>query len=142
MTGRSGERLGWLGGWTGGFLWVLILAIVWLVRGKATEGIVGLGLTGLALGVIFATAPWKRPTVPYWKLMVPLYVVLALTILWAVWSFGGMHHAGFSLWSLWPFVMVLVPLGTTGRRCWIDGDVPPPAAPTTSSTPSSARDVD
>jgi hypothetical protein len=38
---RAGEKLGWLGGWAGGFLWVLALAILFL-RGQLVDGLVGL----------------------------------------------------------------------------------------------------
>ncbi len=128
MTGRSGEKIGWLGGWAGAFCWVLILAIIWLARSRITEGVAGLALTGVAGGLVCTTAPWRRPTVPYWKLMAPLYGVLAVEIAWAVWSFGGFHHGGLSPWSLLPFLMVLSPLGSIGRRRWIDGEKPPPGA--------------
>ncbi|MBM3317340.1 MAG: hypothetical protein FJY75_05765 [Candidatus Eisenbacteria bacterium] len=128
MGDRSGERYGWLGGWGGTFLWVLILAVVWLARGRMAAGITGLALTGLALGAILSTAPWRRPGVPYWKLMLPLYGLLAVAVVWALWSFDALRHPDFSLWTLLPLTAALTPLGTIGRRRWTDGDVPTPGA--------------
>lgn len=33
---RKGEKIGWIDGWIGGFIWLCILSIVWLVQGKLT----------------------------------------------------------------------------------------------------------
>ena len=49
MASRAGEKLGWLGGWAGGFLWVLALAILFLLRGQLVDGLVGLALAGWAM---------------------------------------------------------------------------------------------
>ena len=37
MADRRQEKIGWLGGWAGGFIWVVILAVMLLVQGKALE---------------------------------------------------------------------------------------------------------
>lgn len=128
MDGRTGEKYGWLGGWWGAFLWVLILAVVWLARGRTSAGLAGLVLAGVALVASFVAAPWKRPSVPYWKLMLPLYGLLAVAVVWALWAFDAARHPDFSIWTLLPVLTVLMPLGTIGRRRWIDGDAPRPGA--------------
>jgi hypothetical protein len=121
MGKRLGEKAGWMGGWVGAFLWVFILSIVWLVRGKTPEGLSGLALICLAALLIFATLPWRHPKTPFWKLMVPAYVVLGLSVAWAVWSFGA-ADSGLNWWSLFWAVPLLIPFGVAGRRRWSDSD--------------------
>lgn len=122
MANRVGEKIGWVGGWTGGFFWILILSVVWLVKGMTVEGIAGLVLVGLAMALIFATAPWKHPSTPFWKLMVPLYVMLGVSVVWALWAFGGAEKTGLTWWSIWWVIPLLIPFGTAGRRRWSDGE--------------------
>ena len=121
MRGRTGEKAGWIGGWIGAFLWVLILSIVWLVQGKTPEGLSGLALICLAALLIFATLPWRHRKTPFWKLMVPAYLVLGLSVAWAVWSFGT-EDSGLNWWSLLWAVPLLIPFGVAGRRRWSDFD--------------------
>jgi hypothetical protein len=40
MTNRTGEKVGWLGGWSGGFLWLAVLSVVWLVQGLHARALV------------------------------------------------------------------------------------------------------
>lgn len=121
MASRTGEKLGWSVGWAGGFLWVGILAAVFLVQGKAAAGLAGLGLAALAAFASLSFAPWRRPTTPYWKLMLPLYALLALSVAWAVAAFGP-READLTWWSLLWLLPLLVPFGSVGRRRWEDGD--------------------
>jgi hypothetical protein len=93
MGSRLGEEAGWIGGWIGAFLWVLIMA----------------------------TAPWKHPRIPFWNLMLPAYVVLGLSLAWAIWSFGT-NESGLTWWSIFWALPVLIPLTTIGRRRWSDPD--------------------
>jgi len=118
MKDRNGEKIGWIGGWLGSFLWVLVLAVVFLFQGKRNAGIFGLALAGLGVFYILSCAPWKCPETPYWKLMVRLYAVLLAAVAWVVWSFGGWRAAGLSWWNLFLLLPVLTPLLTIGRRTW------------------------
>jgi len=120
MKNRNGEKIGWIGGWLGSFLWVLVLAVVFLFQGKWNAGIFGLALAGLGAFYILSCAPWKSPGTPYWKLMVRLYAVLLAAVAWVVWSFGGWRTAGLSWWNLFLLLPVLTPLFTIGRRTWND----------------------
>jgi peptidoglycan/LPS O-acetylase OafA/YrhL len=127
MTPRKGEKIGWTFGWFGGFLWIGILAVVFLFQRKWLAGALGLVLLGIILIVLTAFAPWRHPATPFWKLMLPLYAGLAVSIIWAVRAFGGLKAAGLRWWNvlwLWP---LFIPLGTTGRKCWRDGEDKPGA---------------
>ena len=44
MNSRRGEKLGWTLGWCGGFVWVVILAIVAWVQGKTLHAAAGLAI--------------------------------------------------------------------------------------------------
>jgi hypothetical protein len=118
MSDRRGEKIGWIGGWLGAFCWVVILAIVFLVRGNLPAGAAGLVLAGAAFLLVVLVTPWRHPRTPYWQLMAPLYVVLLLAVAWTVWAFGGMEASGWRWWHLAWMLPVLGPLLTIGRRRW------------------------
>jgi hypothetical protein len=123
MATRTGEKIGWIGGWTGAFLWVAVLAIVFICRGGAAEGAIGLGVALAAGAIVGFFAPWRWPRTPYWKLMLPAYAALAAAIAWTIHSFGlaALRAEGGSPWLFAAAVPLLLPLATTGRRRWIDG---------------------
>lgn len=120
MKGRTGEKIGWIGGWLGSFLWVLALGIVFLVQDKTNRGIVGLALFVLAVFFIFMFAPWRRPVTPYWELMLPMYFLLFAAAAWAIRAFGGWKVSGLGWWKLSWVLPMLLPLVTAGRRTWND----------------------
>jgi hypothetical protein len=122
MTDRKGEKLGWTGGWLGGFVWVAILALVFLFQGRTAQGLVGLALTGAAAGVIIRCAPWRFPRTPYWRLMLAPYAAFFLSIAWAVWAYGGLAAVGLNWWNLAWLLPMLIPLGTLSKRTWADGE--------------------
>lgn len=127
MVERKGERLGWIFGWLGAFLWVAVLAVVFLARGLAVEGVCGLALTAVAVLCVFAFAPWRKPSRPMGTLMIPLYLVFFAAAAWAIRSFGGWKAAGLKWWNLLVLLPVLIPLATAGKRTWADGARRPPA---------------
>jgi hypothetical protein len=122
MKHRSGERWGWLGGWFGAFLWVLLLATIRIGQGNTFEGVAGFLLGAAAVALIFTLAPWRFPRTPYALLLLPLYVVLAVAVCWALWTYRDVHGAGLTWWSLLWALPLLAPLLTAGRRRWIDGE--------------------
>jgi len=117
-TRRTGEKNGWTVGWLGGFLWLLILSVVRLVQGRATEALIGLGLFALAVGVILFFAPWRHPRARYWKLTLPLYSMFFGSIAWAVRSSGGWAALGLGYRSFFWVLPCLIPLWTIGGRRW------------------------
>ena len=120
MKGRTGEKIGWSGGWLGSFLWLLALGIVFLAQGKTRAGLVGLALFALAVFFVFAFAPWRRPDTPYWELMLPMYFLLFSAAAWAIRAFGGWKVSGLGWWKLSWVLPMLLPLVTAGRRTWND----------------------
>jgi hypothetical protein len=118
MTERKGEKMGWIGGWFGSFLWFLVLSVLWVVRGKVLAGLLGLGLFVLAGILIFLLAPWRYPQTRYWKLMLPLYVLLIGAAVFCVGIEGGFKAAGLDWFLLLWILPVMMPLVSLGRRCW------------------------
>ncbi len=135
MNKRIGEKIGWIGGWIGSFLWVAIMAIVFLVQEKPLESFMGFILVIAATWMMLFCAPWKRPDTRYWKLMTPLFVTAAVAILWALFSFGieRIKSEGLSWWHLALLIPFLSPLVTIGNRRWNDS----PKEADTNSTGSS-----
>lgn len=119
---RRGEKLGWTLGWTGGFLWVAVLAAVAAANGDGTNAAIGALISAVAIAAIVGLAPWRHPRRPHWQLLVPIYLLFAAAILWAVRASGGAAQAGFRGSSLLVFLPILLPFFVAGRRRWIDGE--------------------
>ena len=120
MKDRIGERIGWTAGWAGGFIWVLILSIVFLFQGKAEQGVLGIALSGTSIIVILYFAPWRFASTHYWKLMLAPYGIFFLCIAWAVWSYGALNTIGLNWWNLLWLLPMLIPFGSLSNRKWSD----------------------
>jgi len=117
---RIGEKIGWTAGWAGGFIWVLVLSIVFLFQGKTEQGIFGMALVGAAVFIILFFAPWRFVSTHYWKLMLAPYGVFFLSIAWAIWSYGGLGATGLNWWNLLWLLPMLTPFGVLSKRKWLD----------------------
>jgi hypothetical protein len=134
---RRGEKVGWVGGWTGGFLWLAILAGVWLVQGHPVRAIVSLALFLLAVVSIVTLSPWRHPDRSYRLLMLPTYVILFAAIGHAV-AVTGLEEIGLTWWSVFWLFPLLLPLVTAGGRTWNDG-APAPEPEDTPRTDEGTR---
>ncbi|AFM23765.1 hypothetical protein [Desulfomonile tiedjei] len=117
---RTGEKWGWIGGWLGSFIWILISSIVWLWQGKYLFAALGGGSFLMALALIFLLAPWKHPTMAYWKLMLPLLTLFVVSAVVFVLVSGGLQEPGNFSWSILFLAFLLLPLLNTGKRRWDD----------------------
>ncbi|MBF0106668.1 MAG: hypothetical protein HQM16_15250 [Deltaproteobacteria bacterium] len=123
MENKTGQKIGWTAGWMGGFIWVFILSIVFLFHEKYPQGLLGLVLTGVAIVTIVFFAPWRFPTTSYWKLMLAPYGMFLLSIVWAIWSYGGLESIGLTWWNLLWLLPLLIPFGSLSKRKWSDSNV-------------------
>jgi hypothetical protein len=122
MRPRTGEKVGWIGGWLGGFFWLAILSVLWLVQGESTNGAIGLGIVAAAVADICLVTPWRFPRTPYWKLLLVPYVLAFGAVAFAIHAYGGMEQAGLNPFLLFAMLPILTPLFTLGRRRWVDGE--------------------
>lgn len=122
MVKRTGEKIGWMAGWLGGFFWVFALSIMFLIQDKWLQGLWGFFLFGLAVLSILFLAPWRHPSTAYWKLMVLPYSVFLGSAAWALWSFGGLKVEGLDGWTLLWLLPLLIPVGVLCKRKWSDFD--------------------
>ena len=118
---RKGEKMGWVGGWAGAFIWVLALAVIWLWQGRLFSAIAAVLVLAVVVALIVLLAPWRRPATPYYKLMIPLYGVFFAMLAWALSSFGGFAVSGMRIWHMVWIVPCLIPFLTMGGRRWTDG---------------------
>lgn len=118
---RTGEKLGWVGGWAGAFAWILVLAILLGPRGQYAESLVGVGLAGLGFGSAIIWSPWRFPLTRYWRLMLVPYLALMASVPWAIWALAVPDKAPISWWLLPTLVPLLLPILSMGRRRWCDG---------------------
>lgn len=120
MKDRTGEKIGWTAGWAGGFIWVFILSIVFLFQGKTAQGILGITLVGISAFMIIFFSPWRFPSTNYGKLMLAPYGMFFLSIVWAIWSYGGLSVIGLKWWNMLWLLPMLTPLGILSKRKWLD----------------------
>jgi hypothetical protein len=118
MEGRKGEKIGWTIGFFGSFLWVLILALIFLMQKKLAEGFSGLLLTVVAVFCIVSFAPWRHPSTPYWKFMTPIFALFFAAAAWAMWAFGPAAASSLTWWDILWLIPVLLPLFMMGKKTW------------------------
>ncbi len=112
---RMNEKIGWIGGWFGGFVWLALLSAI---QNKINEGIIGLAIFLAAIVVINMAAPWKRPDTKYWKLMSPIYLLFFCSIILSIYLYGGLESIGLNWTSIFLVIPGLIPLVTVGNRTW------------------------
>ncbi|MCF7995452.1 hypothetical protein [Lamprobacter modestohalophilus] len=118
MQTRRAEQLGWLLGWAGGYLWILALALVFLVRGQLAVGLSGLALAALGYGAVVQGRPWRAPRTRYWRLMLLPYLAMLAGVPWAIWGFGPEAAGQLNAWQALILLPVLSPIVSLGWRCW------------------------
>jgi hypothetical protein len=120
MEERRGEKIGWIGGFLGGLLWMPFLSIFWLLIDRIIVG--SLGLIFFVLGVYFIIkfSPWKYPDTKFYLLMLPFYIILILAIVLFV--FFGWNilesERDFPLWSLVIMIPIFSPFFVMGWKTW------------------------
>jgi hypothetical protein len=120
MTDRKREKVGWTGGFLGGFLWVLMLSVVFLFQGSQELAVQGFVITAIAVVGVLYFSPWRFPSTPYWRLMLLPYGMFFVSAVWAIWAYGGPDEIGFSWWSLLMLLPVLMPIGSLYNKRWLD----------------------
>ena len=118
MINRKSEKIGWIAGWLGGFIWLGLLSILWLFQDKISYGIIGIAIFTVVTTVIVATAPWKHPNTKYWKLMLPIYLLLFISIALCIYLYGGLESIGLKWTAFFWIIPFLIPFITTGSRTW------------------------
>jgi predicted RND superfamily exporter protein len=119
---RKGEKVGWSLGFSGGFLWIVVLGVLFLFQGKTAEGLLGLALSAVGILFVFVFAPWRHPLKAYGFLMIPIYLAVLAGVAWAIQSFGGWAESGLRWWNLLVLFPALTPIIILGARKWIDGE--------------------
>jgi len=115
---RKGEKIGWIGGWLGGFIWVGLLSVIWIFQHKNIKGMLGIVLFIIAIILIISLAPWKHPNTKYWKLMLPIYLLFILSIAMVIHLYVGLRNTGLSWVSISWIIPSLIPFVIIGNRKW------------------------
>ncbi len=122
-TSRRGERLGWSFGWFGGFVWLLVVAILQWLEDRTLQAVIGLAIAAAAVIAIVGLAPWRHPQSTYRSLLLPIYVLFFGAVTWAVWALGGPRALGInSWWSAFLLLPLMLPVFLLGNRRWEDGE--------------------
>jgi len=121
MKNRKGEKIGWIGGWLGSFSWVLLLAVIFIVQGRGTQGYYGFALFLIAAFLMMTLSPWRNPGTSYWQLLVPFYLLFIASVVWLIRSLGPQAMEWFRWWNILPLLPILIPLVILGKKKWEDG---------------------
>ncbi len=119
---RKGEKIGWTAGWLGAFVWVFLVAFMFLFQGKLINAVSGLSLFGVAVLCVVFCSPWRHPATRYGKLMILPYVLFFAAVAWVVWSYGGVNDYGLGWWNFLWLVVVLIPFGLLAAKKWSDNE--------------------
>jgi hypothetical protein len=115
----TGPKIGWIGGFLGASLWLLILSAVRLANQDLRGGLLGLVLYFACLGCIFGLRPWKFPHTRLWKLytatLAPLLVAAGL-FYWREMPLDLSLSGLFSVVSL--LTVLFLPVFLHGRKTW------------------------
>lgn len=114
---RKGEKLGWTLGWLGSFLWLFIISIIFLFQSKFIFGILGFLHFILALVLTFVLSPWRNSKKKYWILMLPIYILMIMSVVLTIKSFGGIKDLSEIQYGLW-ILPSLIPIFLLGGKTW------------------------
>jgi hypothetical protein len=112
-------KIGWIGGFAGGTLWMLALSVVRFAQGQNMHGILWGASFLFCAEVAWLFLPWRRPEIElrrlYFVTVTP--VVLAAVLLLAIHSLTK----GAAVWTTLPGLVVLyLPVFTLGKKTWND----------------------
>ena len=111
-------KIGWVGGWCGGVLWIALLSFSHLLYGRYAQSIIGFGIFALSIAFITNLVPWKFPHTKYWRLLAPTYCLCGVALIWAFNSSGGLAASGMNVWQLFVLLPCLTPMLVVGNRTW------------------------
>jgi hypothetical protein len=139
MDGRRGERVGWTCGCLGSSLWMIPTSIILLWSGRIASGLCGLGFFALSVAACVYLAPWRHPRVRFWKLFLPVCVIMMLAAIFLL-GVEGSPRDRRALGQLAPVLLfMMIPLTVVGRRRWDDGNPNVAFNPPAAGTPGKAR---
>lgn len=111
-------RLGWWLGGVGSLIWLPILALVWMVQGRTTGGLLCLALTAAGLTYLKVMAPWRHPDTPIRRLVFGFVAILLMGAAVVVWEFREALVGSAPLPMFFVFTLFL-PM-TLGSGTWND----------------------
>lgn len=119
---RSGEKWGWIGGWSGCFLWMPVMVVLLVFqRGLSVQAIMAFVFALCGLLGIFLLAPWRHPRLRIWRLMLPLYILMLAAAVSLVLIYEDVRIR--QLLPLLPALLsIFLPFFFLGGRRWQDGE--------------------
>ena len=114
---RKGEKLGWVGGWIGSFVWILGFAAISFIKGDLIYGVISIFTFPVALLMILKFVPWRYPGTKYWKLMLPIYAIFLISVIFVIYIITGFNDLGRVQYCLW-LLPCFTPIFVLGNRTW------------------------
>ena len=115
----TGPKIGWIGGFLGASLWLVILAVVHLVNGDLRGGLLGLLLYLVCLVCLFSLRPWKYRHTRLWKLYTATLAPLLVAAGWFFWREYALDFSFSSILSAAALISILfLPVILHGHKTW------------------------
>lgn len=115
----KGLKIGWLGGYAGATLWMLLLGIVRFAQGQNYRGLLWTACFLICVEITWLFLPWRRPEIELRRLYFVSVTPIVITVLLML--FLNVALEGSVLWSVIPGILVLyLPVFTLGRKTWND----------------------
>lgn len=116
---NRGMKIGWLGGFIGGTVWILVLSIVRFSQGENYRGLLWLACFGICVEAVWMFLPWRRPETELRRLYFVSVTPIVLTVLLML-SINLLAE-GTVVWSIIIGLLVLyLPVFTLGKKTWRD----------------------
>jgi hypothetical protein len=114
-----GLKIGWLGGYAGATLWMLLLGIVRFAQGWNYRGLLWTACFLICAGITRQFLPWRRPETELRRLYFVSVTPIVVTVLLMLFLNVALESS--MLWSVIPGILVLyLPVFTLGKKTWID----------------------
>jgi len=118
MSERKGEKIGWIGGWIGSFIWLIPVSFVWLIHKQTAAAIILMLIFVLAITLTFQLTPWRYPKTYYYKLMLPNILLIYISAIVCIYFYYELENGKVS-WFLFIWLIVFfTPIITLGKRKW------------------------
>ena len=120
MNKQLMSKIGWLGGWIGGFIWIIVLSIKNISAEDTINGVIGIFLFTISMSIIYIASPWRYPGKKIWLLLMPIYIMISLSLIWALTMNKHYLPVGYNKWNLLALLPILSPIFLMGKFTWYE----------------------
>jgi len=121
MKHDRGPKLGWILGGIGSQIWLIIMAVIFFLKGAWLPALTGMFFFVVGVFYIFKFAPWKYENISIRKIYLGLFSIIFLSaaVMIFLWPFSGPVKITRAYYLIYCFPG-LIPVVTFGKKTWKD----------------------